>query len=84
MLIRALLFPIVALLGLFMVPLLYPYRTTGYSRLPFWTKPWANPYYWRGRGYGRRSLPLGWVSQYGSGFKSFYRYHALHKPASGL
>ena len=72
------------LLGLLMVLLLYPYRNTDYSNLPFWTRPWANPEDWEGMGTGNNSLPIWWVKSRGNTFKCFYRYHAIRNPANGL
>ncbi len=73
-----------ALSGFFMIPLLYRYRSTHYSFLPWWTRPWANPEDWHGRGNGNNSLPLWWVNSRGNTFKAFYRYHAIRNPANGL
>lgn len=73
-----------ALLGAIMVPLLYPIRNTLYEDLPFWTRPWANPEDWEGPGFGEQSLPMWWVLSKGTGFWSFYKYHAVRNPANGL
>ena len=73
-----------ALLGFIMVPLIYRYRHTDYGQLPSWTKPWANPEDWCGRGNGNNSLPLWWIKKFGNTFKQFYRYHAIRNPANGL
>ncbi len=73
-----------ALSGFFMVPLLYPYRNDHYDSLPWWTRPWANPEDWHGKGNGNNSLPLWWVESRGNGFKEFYQYHAIRNPANGL
>ena len=73
-----------ALLGAIMVPLLYPIRHKHYAFLPWWTRPWANPEDWEGHGYGSDSLPNWWVITRGTGFWSFYKYHAIRNPANGL
>lgn len=70
--------------GFFIIPLLYRYRSTHYKLLPWWTRPWANPEDWEGRGNGNNSLPKWWIEQYGNTFKEFYRYHAIRNPANGL
>ena len=74
-----------AVSGFAMIPLLYKYRNTTYKKLPFWTRPWANPEDWEG-GYGTESnsLPKWWIKEYGISFKSWYHYHAIQNPANGL
>ena len=77
----------VAPLGLVVVPLLYRYRNTDYSQLPFWTKPWANPEDWQGQspdGNDVGSLPRWWIKREGDDFKAWWRYHAIRNPANGL
>lgn len=75
----------VALSGSVMVAIIYFYRNTPYDRLPFWTKPWANPEDWMGRGNMiAGSLPKWWFIKEGSGFKSWYHYHAIRNPANGM
>jgi len=71
-------------LGFVVVPFLYRWRFTHYERLPWWTRPWANPEDWEGHGNGAGSLPLWWLNKHGVNFKSFYRYHAIRNPANGL
>ena len=75
-----------ALLGFVVVPFLYPYRARDYEDLPFWTRLHANPEDWTGgpEGVEGKSLPLWWVRREGSGFWSFYRYHAIRNPANGI
>ncbi len=73
-------------LGLGVVPFLWEYRDVLYARLPDWTRPWSNPEDWYGgpKTYERTSLPKWWVDKKGSGFGSFYHYHAIRNPANGL
>lgn len=73
-------------LGFLVTPLLWFYRARDYEKLPFWTRPWANPEDWTGGPMGVEgfSLPRWWIDKHGSGFKSFYRYHAVQNPANGL
>jgi len=74
-----------ALLGSLVVPLLWAYKNTEYSDLPFWTKPWANPEDWEGGpSTYENSLPKWWVTSKGGGFFSFFHYHAIRNPANGL
>lgn len=76
----------VAILGLIVVPALYPYRARHYDELPFWTRPWANPEDWTGgpQGVVGESLPAWWIKREGSGFGPFWKYHAIRNPANGL
>lgn len=77
--------------GWVVVPYMYKYRGTLYDKLPAWTRPWSNPEDWKG---GPKtfvnSLPKWWVTEQiegksrGSGFWSFYQYHALRNGANGL
>ena len=76
-----------ALLGLVVVPFLYPYRHTLYKDLPFWTRPWANPEDWRGQspdGNDVGSLPRWWIKREGTTLYQWWRYHAIRNPANGL
>ncbi len=75
----------VALLGLVVVPLMYPLRSTSYKYLPWWTRLWANLEDWEGQPNNSvESLPLWYYNKYGGGFKSFYKYHATRNSADGL
>jgi hypothetical protein len=75
----------VALLGFLVIPLVWPFRNTPYDDLPAWTRPWANPEDWHGQiNHYEASLPRWWVNKHGTGFKSFYQYHAVRNPANGL
>jgi hypothetical protein len=73
-----------ALSGFLIVPFLYKYRDVNYENLPSWTRPWANPEDWEGRGNGSSSLPIWWIKLHGESLKSFYHYHAIRNPANGL
>jgi hypothetical protein len=75
-----------ALAGLFMVPIIFPYRGVNYDDLPWWTKPWANPEDWTGgpEGVPGRSLPQWWLDRMGNTYWAFYKYHAIRNPANGL
>jgi len=79
---------VTALLGLVLVPFLYRYRLDWYDTLPPWTRPWANPEDWVHQRKANKeeyeSLPWWWAEKYGTGFWSFYRYHAIRNPANGL
>ena len=75
----------VTLIGFFVTPILSLYRDVHYADLPWWTKPWANPEDWKGQNLNNvGSLPGWWPPLHGSGFWSFFRYHAYRNPASGL
>jgi hypothetical protein len=75
-----------AILGLVVVPLIYPYRATDYADLPFWTRPWANPEDHQGgpKSVPGASLPKWWVEENGAGLGSWWRYNAIRNPANGL
>jgi len=74
-----------AFAGLFVVPLMWRYKHTHYSFLPWWTRPWANPEDWKGgESTFLSSLPKWWVDKNGTTFRSWYRYHAIRNPANGL
>ena len=71
--------------GWIAIPFLWKYRYTSYSRLPKWTKPWANLEDWTGQpNHHMASLPKWWVLKHGIGFWSFYRYHAGRNGADGI
>jgi hypothetical protein len=74
-----------AILGFVVVPFMYSYNDVKYDSLPGWMRPWANPEDWLG-GHAtfEASLPKWWVDKKGTGFKSFYQYHAVRNPANGL
>lgn len=77
-----------ALLGFVLVPFLYRYRLDWYESLPPWTRPWANPEDWYMARPANKpeyeSLPWWWVKAHGTGFWSWYKYHAVRNPANGL
>jgi hypothetical protein len=76
----------VSLLGVLVVPLLYGYRSLHFQDVPKIFTPWLNPEDWSGgpEGVWGYSLPEWWLLKEGSGFKSFFRYHAIRNPANGL
>jgi hypothetical protein len=75
-----------ALLGVVMIPLIYPLRARDFDDLPWWTTPWANPEDWTGgpKGIAPHSLPSWWIEREGTGFRSFFLYHCIRNPANGL
>ena len=78
--------------GWVMVPILWFYRHTPYPELPWWSRLWSNLEDWEGqrpaKGKGLKvnvsSLPWWWAEQEGTGFWSFYNYHAFRNGADGL
>ena len=71
--------------GFIMVIPLYFYRKRPFDDVPKIFLPWQNPEDWNDRMMGtEHSLPSWWVKQMGSGFWSFYKYHAIRNPANGL
>ena len=74
-----------ALLGFFVVPILYFYRKKEYNEVPKIFTPWQNPEDWKGRLMGtEHSIPQWWINEMGTSFWSFYKYHAIRNPANGL
>lgn len=73
------------LLGTIMVALLYPFRKTQFDKVPKIFLPWQNPEDWIGGTAGtEHSIPQWWINENGTGFWSFYKYHAIRNPANGL
>ena len=73
------------LLGFIMVALLYPYRKREFDQVPKIFLPWQNPEDWVGGISGtEHSIPQWWINEMGSGFWSWYKYHAIRNPANGL
>src|SRR5210317_1006628 len=69
------------ILGLVMVALLYFYRKKPFNEVPKVFLPWLNPEDWNDRLMGtEHSLPQWWVDLKGSGFGSWYHYHAIRNP----
>jgi hypothetical protein len=74
-----------ALLGFLVTPITYRYRDTDFKDVPRALRPWTNPEDWKGGWLDYPgSLPTWWQVSEGSGFKAFYKYHAIRNPANGL
>lgn len=72
-------------LGLFVIPFMWEYRSVDYDKLPWWTRLWSNLEDWHGQVNSyNSSLPRWWVLTKGTGFWSFYRYHAIRNGGDGL
>lgn len=82
----------VAVLGLFLVPVLWQYRANHVSWMlkhRKWLVPWINPEVWQGgplaqQGLAHNGLPQWWIDREGISFKAFWKYHAVRNPANGL
>lgn len=71
--------------GFIMVIPLYFYRKRAFDEVPKIFLPWQNPEDWNDRIMGtENSIPQWWVNEMGTGFWSFYKYHAIRNPANGL
>ncbi len=67
------------------VPFLWRYRNTDYADLPKLAHLWANLEDWRGQpNHHKGCLPRWWVKEHGTGFWSFYSYHAGRNGADGI
>lgn len=74
-----------ALSGLVVVAALYLYRKRLFDEVPKIFLPWQNPEDWYGGPEGTvHSLPQWWINGHGSGFYSWWHYHAVRNPANGL
>lgn len=73
------------LAGFLVIPLLYLYRHRNFDDVPKIFLPWQNPEDWVDGPEGtEHSLPQWWVNREGSGFYSWWHYHAVRNPANGL
>lgn len=71
--------------GFVMVALLYFYRKRKFDDVPQIFLPWQNPEDWVGGINGtEHSLPQWWINKEGTGFYSWWKYHAIRNPANGL
>lgn len=75
-----------AILGFFVVPILYRYRHRPFSKVPKVFLPWQNPEDWNDGPQGTpESVPKWWVKERGGvTFWDWYKYHAIRNPANGL
>lgn len=74
------------ILGWFVVPFLYKYRSTPIEDMPWWSQPWVNPEDWHGGllQYDG-SVPPWYIKKMGKNdFWTFYKYHAFRNAANGL
>jgi hypothetical protein len=74
-----------ALVGPFVVPVLYKYRHKKFNDVPWIFRPWQNPEDWADGPEGTlHSLPQWWINENGFGFWAWFHYHAIRNPANGL
>lgn len=75
-----------AIMGLWMMRVMYYDRYTHINALPWYKKIFANPEDWRGgfKDY-EGSVPTWYIEKMGGdSYRTFWRYHAIRNPADGL